>query len=356
MATVSQNRTTRVDFTALDNTWTIDADVSVAVVGNDYAVLSTIAGSRFTNSGVVFSGITSLGHAAVGFFDANAVINNNAGASITGYEGGLAVNGNGASIINRGAVTGAKEFGILFGSGSRNVVLDNSGNIYGGNEGVWVINSVDGGTINNVGVIRSGGAGISLTLGTGVVTTINNAKNGVIKGKAKAIDVGFGAIDFENAGTVIGLTDCNFQSGDDRIENRGVMGEVRLGVGNDVFVFAGGKQGPVTGSAGSDQFVFSRKFAKKKDAATIADFTPGEDTIGLSKALFKGIGKAGPLKDKFFDLGKKAKDKDARILYDPDTGICRYDLDGKGGTKAKIFAKLDGGPDGVSAGDFVVLA
>lgn len=357
MGTVSQNRTTRIDFTALDNTWTIDVDVSVAIAGNDFAVFSNIAGSSFTNNGVVFSAVnTNLGNAAVGFLGANAVINNNAGASITGYEGGIVVNGDGADLTNRGAVTGAKEFGILFGSGSRNVVLDNTGDIYGGNQGVWVLNTVDGGTINNAGIIRSGVTGISLTLNAGVTTTISNAKDGTIRGKAKAIEVNFGAIDFKNSGTVAGLTHCDFQSGDDRIENRGVMGEVRLGTGNDVFIFAGGKQGPVFGSSGSDQFAFSRKFAKKKDAATIADFTPGEDSIGLSKALFKGIGKPGPLKEKSFAIGNKAKDSSDRIIYDPDTGICRYDPDGKGGTKAKIFTVLDGSPDGVSAGDFLVLA
>ena len=34
---------------------------------------------------------------------------------------------------------------MLFGSGSRNVVLDKSGNIYGGERGVWVLNNVNGG-------------------------------------------------------------------------------------------------------------------------------------------------------------------------------------------------------------------
>ena len=355
MGTVSQNRNSRIDFSLADNDWTIDADVSLFVKA-DVAVFSTLAGSRFTNSGVVFSAVDfGSGNGAVTLMGNNAFITNNVGGSITGYDGGITVNGQGSSIANQGAVTGANEFGILFGSGSRSVVLDNSGNIYGGNQGVWVLNGVDGGTINNSGVIRSGKTGISLSLDSGVTTTINNGVNGIIRGKTKAIEVSFGAIEFKNNGTVLGLTHCNFDSGDDRIENRGVMGEVRLGAGDDVFVFAGGKQGPVSGSSGADQFVYSTKLAKKKDAATIADFTPGEDSIGLSKALFKGIGKAGPLNEKFFAVGTKATDKKDRIIYDPDTGLCRYDKDGKGGGKAKVFAVLGDAPDIVGASDFLVL-
>lgn len=356
MTVVSANRGARIDFTALDNSWTVDADVSVFVQA-DAAVVSTIAGSRFTNNGVVFAAVNfNNGNGALSFAGNDAVIGNNAGASITGFDGGITVNGIGVDIDNSGAVTGARQFGVLFGSGSRDVVLTNSGNIYGAETGVWVLNSVDGGTIVNSGEIRSGNRAISLSLDTGVVTTITNAEDGVIRGKLKAIQVSFGAIDFQNLGTVAGLIHCDFQSGDDRIENRGTMGEVRLGAGDDVFAFAGGVQGLVTGGPDEDQFVFETKLAPKKSGATIADFAPGEDSIGLSKALFKGIGKPGPLKEKFFALGSKAADKNDRILYDSADGELRYDKDGKGGAKAKLFALLDGGPDGVSAGDFLVLA
>ena len=53
--------------------------------------------------------------------------------------------------------------------------------------------------------------------------------------------------------------------------------------------------------------------------------------------------------------GKKAGDDSDHILYDDNTGICRYDRDGKGGDKAKAFALLAGAPD-VDAGDFTVVA
>ncbi len=357
MATVSQNRGARIDFTALDNVWTIDADVSVFVQA-DVAVVSVIAGSRFTNNGVVFAAFNlNNGNGALSFLGNGAVIDNSAGASITGFDGGITVGGNGAEIDNGGSVTGAREFGVLFGSGSRNVVLDNSGNIYGAESGVWVLNSVDGGTIDNSGVIRSGNKGISLSLNTGVVTTITNDEGGVIRGKEKAIEVNFGAISLLNEGEIRGLVHGNIQSGNDRVENRGsIVGEVRLGAGDDTFVFAGGSQGDVSGGPGADAFVFMRKFAPKKAGVpTIVDFTPGEDTIGLSKALFKGIGKAGPLKEKAFAFGGMAKDANDRILYDSSTGECRFDRDGKGGAKAKIFAVLDGNPD-IDVGDFLVLA
>ena len=339
MTVVSQNRNTKITFTALDNSWTVNSDVSVFVQA-DVAAASAIAGSRFTNNGVVFAAVNfNNGNGAVTLAGNNARIDNNAGASITGFDGGITVNGNGAAINNHGAVTGAREFGVLFGSGSRNVVLDNSGNIYGAETGVWVLNSVDGGTIRNSGVIRSGDTGISLSLGAGVVTEITNGKDGVIRGNAKAIEVNFGAIDFENLGTVVGLTHCDFQSGNDRIENRGTMGEVRLGAGDDVFVFAGGKQGLVTGGPGVDQFIFETKLAPKKSPATIADFTPGEDVFVLSKALFKKIGKPGALKEKAFALGTKAGDKSDRVIYDDSTGQLRYDKDGKGGDQGQALRR-----------------
>ena len=279
MTVVSANRGARIDFTALDNSWSVNADVSVFVQA-DAAVVSTIAGSRFTNNGVVFAAVNfNNGNGAVTLAGNDAVIDNNAGASITGFDGGITVNGVGADIDNRGAVTGAREFGVLFGSGSRDVVLTNSGNIYGAENGVWVLNNVDGGTINNSGVIRSGNTAIGVSLNTGVVTTITNTEDGVIRGKIKAIEVNFGAIVLDNRGTVVGLTHCDFQSGGDRITNQGTMGEVRLGAGDDVFAFAGGVQGLVTGGAGEDQFVFETKLAPKKSPATIADFTPGEELL-----------------------------------------------------------------------------
>ena len=353
MTVVSTNRNARIDFTALDNSWTVNTDVSVFVQA-DVAALSTVAGSSFTNNGVVFAAVNfNNGNGAVSLGGNNTRIENNAGASITGYEGGISVNGDGVEIHNRGSVTGAEEFGVLFGGGSRNVVLDNSGNVYGAAQGILVLNSFDGGTINNSGVVRSGDIGIRLSLSTGVTTAIANAENGIIRGNAKAIEVNFGAIDFENLGTVVGLTHCAFQSGNDRIENGGTMGEIRLGSGDDVFVFAGGKQGLVTGGSDEDQFVFESKLASKKNPATIADFTSGEDSFGLSKPLFKGIGKPGPLKEKAFALGTKAGDKSDRIVYDDDSGELRHDKDGKGGVKGKVFAILDGAPD-IDAGDFTV--
>ena len=298
------------------------------------------------------------GNGALSFSGNNAVIQNATAASITGFDGGLTVGGIGASIDNDGSITGAREFGVLFGSGSRDVNLDNSGKIYGGSFGVWVINSSDGGTTNNSGEIRSGSVGIGATLNTGVTTVINNAKDGVIQGVAKAIEVNFGRFVLDNKGTINGLVQGALASGADDVTNSGTInGLTRLGNGDDTFAFAGGKQGTVFGEADSDTFVFEGKIApKKKGVATIGDFTPADDTIGLSKGLFKKIGKSGTLKDKFFGLGKKASDTSEHILYDDNSGLLRYDKDGKGGAKAKVFGLLDGGPDGVTADDFTIVA
>src|SRR5690606_32687262 len=89
----------------------------------------------------------------------------------------------------------------------------------------------------------------------------------------------------------------------------------------------------LTGGDDADRFVFDTKL-KNKWADIITDFEVGIDTIGLARSVFKKIGKAGELKAKFFDIGKKADSGKDRILYDDKKGWALYDKDGKGGVDA----------------------
>ena len=106
----------------------------------------------------------------------------------------------------------------------------------------------------------------------------------------------------------------------------------------------------MTGEAGADSFVFNASF--KKAADKIIDFSVLDDTIVLSKSVFKVLD-LGVLAETSFHLGKNAADADDFILYSGKT--LRYDKDGSGKADAVVFAKLDKGL-ALSQLDFEVVA
>lgn len=130
--------------------------------------------------------------------------------------------------------------------------------------------------------------------------------------------------------------------GNDRL--RGGDGRDKLdgGTGNDEI--AGGKGNDlVIGGKNSDTLVFDTALNGKNNVDKVKKFSPGKDTIELDQSVFKAL-KPGVLKGKHLRLGEKAKDGNDHVLYDGD-GELRYDADGKGGTKAVLFARLKGAPD-----------
>lgn len=98
----------------------------------------------------------------------------------------------------------------------------------------------------------------------------------------------------------------------------------------------------LSGGKGHDTFRFDSALDKKKNVDTILDFQPHEDTIQLSRTIFKTAGKAGLLKKSAFWNGANgaAHDKDDRIIYDKKTGALYYDKDGSGSSPAIKFAEV----------------
>jgi Ca2+-binding RTX toxin-like protein len=138
----------------------------------------------------------------------------------------------------------------------------------------------------------------------------------------------------------------NGLGGKDKIDARGGDDLVSGGEGKDT----------LTGGLGADGFRFDVKL-KGKNADHITDFTPGVDSLVLDKSIFKKL-KVGELKTKSFFAKKKAdeaKDGKDRIVYDTKSGDVWFDKDGKGGSKAKLFATLDGSPD-LAHTDILVIA
>ncbi|MBF9233668.1 M10 family metallopeptidase C-terminal domain-containing protein, partial [Microvirga alba] len=102
----------------------------------------------------------------------------------------------------------------------------------------------------------------------------------------------------------------------------------------------------LTGGSGQDTFVFNTKLNAKTNLDNITDFNVKDDTIWLSRSIFKALGKKGTpaspakLDKKMFWVGPKAHDKDDRIIYDKAKGILYYDADGSGAGKAIAFATV----------------
>jgi serralysin len=116
--------------------------------------------------------------------------------------------------------------------------------------------------------------------------------------------------------------------GNDRLSGFAGADTLNGGAGNDTLV----------GGTEKDVFVFDKKPSVKSNLDYVQDFVPKDDTIHLSKTIFK-ISK-GTLSKKAFVVGDHFKDKDDRILYLKKAGALFYDPDGSGPQKAIQFANI----------------
>ncbi|WP_457091898.1 hypothetical protein [Microvirga sp. P5_D2] len=151
--------------------------------------------------------------------------------------------------------------------------------------------------------------------------------------------------------------------------------------GDDMLIGGAGKD-MLYGGAGKDIFVFDTP-VKKGHFDHIVDFNSADDTIQISLSALKSFkvkvpksevfgemkGKKGSDKkasfglDKVFEKGKlekkffsinKAKDAYDFVVYDKKNGFVTLDLDGSGGNKGFVIAKLKPGTF-VSADDFLFI-
>ncbi|MCB1500149.1 MAG: VCBS repeat-containing protein [Bauldia sp.] len=138
--------------------------------------------------------------------------------------------------------------------------------------------------------------------------------------------------------------------GDDQLDGGKGKDKLSGGDGNDWLV--GGKDNDkLTGGAGDDSFVFNAKL--KANVDNIKDFQSNADRIVLDDKVFKQLA-AGTLAADDFVLGRKAKDASDHMIYDAKKGQLLYDVDGKGGADAVVFAKIAKGLD-LDAADFLVI-
>ncbi len=141
-----------------------------------------------------------------------------------------------------------------------------------------------------------------------------------------------------SAGNVLegkaGLDTLNGKDGNDRL-----LG----GDGNDTLV----------GGLGQDTFEFNAPLDESINVDRITDFNPSDDVMRLGGAFFPTLTSAGTLQASAFLAAAVADDLSDRILYDPATGILRYDADGTGATAPVQFGRLAAGL-AVTNADFAV--
>jgi Ca2+-binding RTX toxin-like protein len=145
---------------------------------------------------------------------------------------------------------------------------------------------------------------------------------------------------------------------------RGNAGNNRLnGLAGDDTLSGGGGNDRLTGGPGNDKLIGGPgldtfDFDTAPDAATnldrLVNFSPTDDVMRLIGAAFPGLSTAGTLAAEAFRTGAAAQSAAHRILYDPATGVLRYDEDGTGPVASVRFATLTNAP-AVTNADFTVV-
>jgi Ca2+-binding RTX toxin-like protein len=372
----------------------VEVEKGATVSGGDHAFNLNGTDNQFRNHGVIRAGydFTDEGHAAI-------------------LSGGKSLIGNSNWIGSFG------NYGILLTDGQNGIMnghmsvqpSDPVPTISGGYSALGIYGG--GNFINNFGIMTAGGPTIHLMQGLeGEQNQINNtghilsskgrnaiqsegeaddlvtnaatwAKSTMIKGNIM-LDGGDDVLnnsDFwdPNGPTSTIIGDVRMGAGNDVVRNTGtIKGSVDLGSGDDSFdgteghlysLADGRTQGPghiyggdgrdiitgsdvsdvihggrghdvLTGGLGQDAFVFDVSLdAKQPD--DITDFSVSDDMIHLESSIFRAI--KGSFKADHFCVGAKAADESDRIVYNVETGALLYDADGTGsGSQAIKIAAL----------------
>ncbi len=125
--------------------------------------------------------------------------------------------------------------------------------------------------------------------------------------------------------------------GDDDLNGLGGNDTLLGGPGTD-FVAGDAGNDRLTGNADPDAFLF-RVAPTPANADVITDFSPAQDVIGLSAAIFPGL-PVGALDASRLRLGPAATTPGHRVIYDSVTGRVFFDSDGSGATQAQLICTI----------------
>jgi Ca2+-binding RTX toxin-like protein len=193
---------------------------------------------------------------------------------------------------------------------------------------------------------------------------VNSQTNGFTIANGEAIE---NATRGRGADSLTGSTLCNVLSGgagsDDIKGGRGndVLNggngrdTMNGGEGNDRMAGGAGSD-TLTGARGNDTFIFN---ARTEGGDTITDFSSAaygnDDSFAFLGSAFGGLA-AGALSVNRFQSSDSAEALTAqvRFLFETDTGILRFDADGKGAGASSIIATLQAGAI-VALNDFAII-
>jgi Ca2+-binding RTX toxin-like protein len=119
----------------------------------------------------------------------------------------------------------------------------------------------------------------------------------------------------------------------------GRFGDTFRGSGGNDKLYGGLGNDKLYGGSGRDSFVFDTRLSKSTNVDKVYDFKSRDDSFQLENSIFtklgKGSSKGVKFKSDMFVEGKKAQDREDRIVYDKKTGALYYDQDGTG-SKAQV--------------------
>ena len=142
-----------------------------------------------------------------------------------------------------------------------------------------------------------------------------------------------------------GNDNLNGGVGDDNIYGQGDNDDIDGGKGND----------NLFGGNGQNNFIFDTVLDAATNVDTIGDYSVGDNSFDLSKAIFAGIGSIGQLSKNKFVVGTDAGDSKDLIIYDATNGHLYFDADGSGAGAKVLFAIVTDAPT-LTFKDFDVIA
>lgn len=329
--------------------WWITFSVLVESTQNN-GVYSNFANSTLENHGFVVSKLKS----GVYFIGNNGVIDNYAGASISGSGCGVVVDGVAETINNAGIIKGINFYGVWLSNTSDQVVIHNAGSITGHVTGIRETSDHEGGQIDNTGKIHGDDYAIDVDTAVGLETLIYN--DGWIDG---TIRTNHGGIHLSNHGRLDGDIKLFAVNQRDQIFNDGrIIGDVYLGSGGDRFQNAKGGicAGGIYGEAGNDRLIGGNYYDALVGGLGKDTLTGGARSDGF---VFNAVAESpvGAGHDVITDFSQAQEDhiylgnmfpakKLAFVGTDAFTGIgqVRYVLQDHAGTandKTMVFANLD---------------
>jgi Ca2+-binding RTX toxin-like protein len=217
--------------------------------------------------------------------------------------------------------------------------------------------NMTGGVGNDLIYVDDAGDGVVEQAGQGSDTVmVNTAVYALSAGaEVETLVAGSGAVrltasNFANAVTGNALSNQLWGlAGNDRIAAGSGNDKIYGGLGNDTLY----------GEGGRDIFVFDTKTNKSTNVDRVEDFRSRDDSIYLENRIFTKLGSGTASKPKKFNAdmfvqGKKALDREDRIIYDKKTGALYYDQDGTG-SKAQVKIATITNKAKLSYHDFFVI-